>query len=144
MKEVDKADIQDIARPEQLQLLFEEVRNLQVQLRELKDDVEIVLENQDKTQNLVKGGKQPKKHIKVKGDEGPGSLVVAKIMKQAREGPDHSGVSSKEADRILQDEGYSRSRQSVLNLLEKIGDQFMNYEVKKGASSKPTTLYYRT
>lgn len=138
----EKTDLEAVERPEQMKLLFEEIRNMQMKINELQEEIEMVSESQDKTQNLIKGGTQPDKQIKIEDkDGGPGSLVVAKIMKKARSGAKHKGISSGEAERLLEDEGYDRSRQSVLNILEKISKKFPGYQLRKGSASKPTALY---
>lgn len=135
-------NLDSVDRPEQIKLLFEEIRNMQMKINELQEELEIISKEQNKTQNLVKGGSQPNKQINIKGpDGGPGSLVIAKIMKKARSGPKHKGITSNEAERLLEEEGLDRSRQTVLNILDKISENFPGYKLRKGSASKATALY---
>lgn len=136
-------EVTEVQRPEQMQMMFDEIRNLQMQLNQLKEDMEILMEEQEKTQKLIQGGSQPKEQIQIVSDKGgPGCLPVAKIMKEARSDAKHKGITSSEAETLLKEEGYDRSRQSVLNILDRIASEFPNYEVRKGGSSKPTALYF--
>jgi len=124
---------------EQYRSLMEEIRNLQVKLGNLEEENEILRENQEEMKNLIKGGSQPKKQLRVEKNGGPGCKEVALIMKKARQG---QGITSSEAEKCLKNQGVDRSRQSVLNLLEEIADEFPNYGVRKGTRSKPTALYF--
>lgn len=136
-------DINEMQRPERIQLLFEEIRNLQQKLSELENDNQIIQENQEEIKNLIKGGTQPDKQLKVVQNGGPGCKEVAMIMKRARMGAKHQGISSTETLNLLKEQGIERSRQSVLNILDRIEDEFPNYHLRKGDSSKPTALFYK-
>jgi hypothetical protein len=125
---------------EQYRSLMEEIRNLQVKLGNLQEENEVLRENQDELKNLVKGGSQPSKQLQIEQNGGPGCKEVALIMKEARQG---RGISSSEAENLLEREGVERSRQTVLNILERISDEFPKYGIRKGSSSKPTALYFR-
>ncbi|MFB6226287.1 MAG: hypothetical protein ABEJ02_02960 [Candidatus Paceibacteria bacterium] len=124
---------------EQYRSLMEEIRNLQVKLGNLEEENEILRENQEELKNLVKGGSQPSKQLQIEQNGGPGCKEVALIMKEAREG---RGITSSEAENLLEKQDVNRSRQTVLNILERIADEFPKYGVRKGSSTKPTALYF--
>jgi len=134
----------ELQRPERIQLLFEEIRNLQMSLNEIAERQELIKKQVERNEKLIKGGNQPSKQLRVEQNGGPGCLAVGKVMQSAKSGAVHKGVTSSEAEKILEDEGYERSRQAVLNMMQKISDKFSGFVYKKRKSEgKENVLFYR-
>lgn len=142
-------NISEMPQPERLQLVLEELRNVQMKMQEVEQNQEKILEQLGENRNLIKGGSQPSKQIKVTdtdeyGNNVPGSTVVAKVMAKARNRSGRNGVSSSEVHKIVEDEGFERSRQSILNMMDKIGDSFSGFMYKKRKSNgQENVLFYK-
>lgn len=134
----------ELQRPERIQLLFEEIRNLQMSVNELAEKQEMIRKQVERNEKLIKGGNQPSKQLKIEENGGPGCLAVGKVMQKAKKGAVHKGVTSSEAEDILQDQGYDRSRQAVLNMMQKISTKFPGFAYKKRKSEgKENVLFYK-
>lgn len=134
----------EMQRPKRLQLLFEEIRNLQMSINELAERQELIKQQVERNEKLIKGGNQPSKQLKIEENGGPGCLAVGKVMQAAKKGAVHKGVTSSEAEKILEDQGYDRSRQAVLNMMQKISNKFSGFRYKKRKSEgKENVLFYK-
>lgn len=122
---------------------------MQMKMREIEENQELILNQVEDNQRFIKGGSQPDKQIKVceedqHGNKVPGSSPVSKIMYKARRGSDQSGITSSQCHDIVEDHGFERTRQSVLNMMESISNSFPGYEYKKRKSDgQENVLFHR-
>jgi len=117
--------------------------DLQERIKELEERQDKILDNQKEMIRLIRGGTQPDKQIKIKGEDGgPGDAVVAKIISKARQGNSRSGCTSSKAHKIVEDAGYERSRQAILNMLETMSHEFDHLKYKKRKSSGQENVLY--